>query len=198
MNIIDIIKKRQTVTNFSSRPVEKDKIERIARSVEFSPRGSEKIPLKVIVVSNPKHKQQIRQQAEQVERAYTQGASVFGEDNGDGHASGDDWKKPFLEEAPYLLVICSLSGQPYNAASTWLALGKVMMAASEEGLGSMCYSPQMPTFLRKVLNIAARFMPIAIIPVGYSADDLFPTLEPQEERIFRNLFSGRFNWQKTN
>ncbi len=198
MNIIDIIKKRQTVSNFSSRPVEKDKIERITGAVEFSPMGSEKIPLKVIVVSKPKHKQQIRLQAEQVERAYTHGASVFGEDNGDEPADSNGWKKPFLEEAPFLLVVCSLAGQPYNAASTWLALGKVMMAASEEGLGSMCYSPQMPTFLRKVLNIAARFMPIAIIPVGYSADDLFPTLEPQEEKMFRNLFSGRFNWQSAN
>jgi nitroreductase len=198
MNIIEIIKKRQTASNFSQRPVDKDIIERLARSAEFSPVGTEKIPLKVIVVSRPEKKLEIRQAAEQVEKAYIQGASVF-DNSGDNCDSGNNhnWKKPFLEEAPYLLVMCSLAGQPYNAASTWLALGKVMMVATELGLGCLCYTPSMPTFLRKVLNIAPRYMPIAIIPVGYSADQLFPTLKPEEEKMFRNLFSGRFKWQKS-
>lgn len=196
MNIIDIIKKRRSALNFSNRPVEKEKIERIIKAVEFSPVGTEKIPLKVIAISKPIQKQQIRQAAEQVEKAYLRGASVFDDANGPNFNDNGDWKKPFLEEAPYLLVICSLAGQPYNAASTWLGLGKVMMAATEEGLGSLCYTPSMPTFLRKVVNITARYMPIAIIPVGYSADELFPSLKPEEERMFRNLFAGRFKWQK--
>jgi nitroreductase len=197
MNIIEIIKKRSSVSHFSNRPVEKEKIDRIVKAVEFSPVGSDKIPLKVIAVSKPLQKQQIRQAAEQVEKAYLRGASVFDDSNDHNSNDNGEWKKPFLDEAPYLLVICSLAGQPYNAASTWLALGKVMMAATEEGLGSLCYTPSMPTFLRKVVNIAARYMPIAIIPIGYSADELFPSLKPEEERIFRNLFSGRFKWQKT-
>jgi len=197
MNIIEIIKKRRSGAHFSSRPIEKDKIERIIKAVDFSPNGSDKIPLKVIVVSRPNEKRQIRQAAEQVEKAYLQGASVFDDSTAENTSGNDDsWKKPFLDEAPYLLVICSLAGQPYNAASTWLALGKVMMAATEEGLGSLCYTPSMPTFLRKVVNIASKYMPIAIIPVGYSADELFPSLKPEEEKIFRNLFAGRFNWQK--
>ena len=197
MNIIEIIKKRQSVSNFSDRPVEKEKIERITKAVEFSPMGSDNLPLKVIVVSKPSQKHQIRMAAEQVEKAYTQGASVFDDSNNNNSDNNNEWKKPFLDDAPYLLVICSLAGQPYNAASTWLALGKVMMAATEEGLGSLCYTPSMPTFLRKVVNIASRYMPIAIVPVGYSADELFPSLPPHEEKIFRNLFSGRFNWQKS-
>jgi iodotyrosine deiodinase len=196
MNILDIIKKRRSVGTFSNRPVDKDKIDRIVKSVEFSPMGSEKIPLKVVVVSKPDKKKQIRLAAEQVEKAYLQGASVFDNSNGSGSAGDDEWKKPFLEEAPYLLIICSLSGQPYQAASTWLALGNLMMAATEEGLGSLCYTPSMPTFLRKLLDLTAKYMPIAVIPVGYSADELFPKLEPKEEKMFRNIFSGRFNWQK--
>jgi len=197
MNIIEIIKKRRSVSNFSSQPVEKEKIDKLVKAVEFSPMGSDKLPLKVIVISKSRQKQQIRQAAEQVEKAYSHGASVFSEsERNDLFDDNHEWRKPFLEDAPYLLIICSLAGQPYNAASTWLALGKVMMAASEEGLGTLCYTPSMPTFLRKVINIAAGYMPIAIIPVGYSSDELFPSLKPEEEKIFRNLFAGRFNWQK--
>ena len=100
MNIIEIIKKRQTASNFSQRPIEKDIIERVANAVEFSPMGSEKIPLKLLVVSKPKQKKEIRQAAEQVERAYLQGASVFDDSNGNSNSSdSSDWKKPFLEEA---------------------------------------------------------------------------------------------------
>ncbi|MCP4582612.1 MAG: hypothetical protein GY839_13465 [candidate division Zixibacteria bacterium] len=198
MNIIEIIKKRRSAGSFSDRPVDKDKIDRIVKAVEFSPVGSEKVPLKIVVVSKAAKKKQIRQAAEQIEKAYLEGASVFDDSNGsDSSKSGDDWQKPFLEEAPYLLIICSLAGQPYQAASTWLALGNLMMAATAEGLGSLCYSPSMPTFLRKILNIAVTYMPIAIIPVGYPSDELFPRLEPKDEKIFQNLFAGRFNWQKT-
>jgi len=190
MNIIDLIKNFRNVTNFSSRPVDREKIDRVVKAVHFSPVGTDKIPLKTIVISESETKHKLRQAAENIERAYQQGT-----DNGN-NSSNSDWQKPFLEEAPYLVVICSLSGQPYQAATTWLTLGNLMMAAANEGLGSLCYAPSMPTFLRKVLDISAKYMPIAIVPVGYSAEDLFPRHNPAEEKMFRNLFSGRFNWQK--
>ena len=190
MNIIDLIKNYQNVTSFSNRAVDKEKIDRIIRAVRFSPVGADKIPLKTIVISKSEIKHKLRKTAEQIERAYQQGM------DDKKNSSDSNWQKPFLEEAPYLVVICSLSGQPYQAATTWLSLGNLMMAAADEGLGSLCYAPSMPTFLRKVLDIPPKYMPIAIVPIGYSADELFPQYDPTKEKIFRNLFSGRFNWQK--
>lgn len=190
MNIIDIIKNYRNVTHFSDRVIEADKIDRIVKSVNFSPLGSDTVPFKAIVVSKKSVKQKLRQAAEQVEKAYSHGAG-----NGDG-ANNSDWKKPFLEEASCLVVICSTAGQPYQAATTWLTLGNVLMAASEEGLGVLCYAPSMPTFLKKVLNLPPKYMPIAIVPLGYPADELFPVSNHEHEKMLRNLFSGRFRWQK--
>ena len=191
MNIIDMIKNHRSVKRFSKRPVDSDKINRIVNSVNFSPLGTDKIPLKTLVITKYDLKVKLRQAAEQVEKAYQHG--IAKDDNGSNDAK---WEKPFLEEAPCLLVVCSLSGQPYQAATTWLTLGNLLMAAMKEGLGAMCYAPSMPTFLRKVLNTPPKYMPIAIVPVGYPADELFPSINPDEEKMFRNLFSGRFNWQK--
>lgn len=197
MKILEIIKKRRSVTRFSIRTVEKEKIDRVVQAASYDPPEGQKAPIKIVVISGVEIKQKIRQTAEQIEKAYIQGA---GNGNGDRELQlqlGETgWRKPFLEEAPYLIVACSLVGQPYQAASTWLALGRILLAASDEGLGSLCYTPPMPAFLRKVISIPSKYMPIAIIPVGYSAEELFPTIADEDERKFRNLFSGRFNWQK--
>ena len=190
MNIINLIKSFKSAERFSDRVVEPEKIKQIIKAVEFSTLGSEKVPLKTLVVTKPGDKYKLRQAAEQVEKAYARGA-------GNGHNNGDkNWNKPFLEEAPYLVVICSLSGQPYKAATTWLSLGNLMVAAFNEGLGSLCYAPSMPTFLRKVLDIPRSYMPIAIVPIGYPADSLFPSIDEEHEKAMRNLFSGRFRWRR--
>jgi nitroreductase len=191
MNIIEVIKNHQSVNNFSDRLVAAKKIDRIVRAVQFTPLGANQTPLKTLIVTKTSLKQKIRQAAEKVEKAYQHGAGNGNKDGGSG------WQKPFLEEAPCLIVVCSLSGQPYQAASTWLAVGNLLRTAKVEGVGANCYAPTMPTFLSKVLNIPARYIPIAIVPVGYPADELFPKYDPAEERLFKNLFSGRFNWQES-
>jgi len=183
------------VTRFALRGIEKEKIDRVVKAASYDPPDGQKAPIKIVVVSKTEMKQKIRQTAEQIEKAYTQGAGNG--NHGPTHQFGETgWRKPFLEEAPYLIVACGLVGQPYQAASTWLALGRILLAASDEGLGSLCYTPPMPAFLRKVISIPPRYMPVAIIPVGYSAEELFPMIDDEDERKFRNLFSGRFNWQK--
>ncbi|MCD6161100.1 MAG: nitroreductase family protein [candidate division Zixibacteria bacterium] len=189
MNIIDVIKSYRNVASFSDRAIEVDKIDRIVKSVNFSPVGTGTLPFKAIVVSKKSVKQKLRHAAEQVEKAYSHGTG-----NGEG-TNNSDWKKPFLEEASCLIVICCTVGQPYQAATTWLTLGNVLMTASDEGLGVLCYAPSMPTFLKKVLNLPPKYMPIAIVPLGYPADELFPISDQKHEKMLRNLFSGRFRWQ---
>ena len=189
MNIIDVIKTHQSVNCFSNRPVDSDKIDSIVKATFFSSVGTDKVPFKTVIVSKDKIKRKIRQAAEKIEKAYQHGAV-------NGNESNDSaWKKPFLEEAPSLIVICSLSGQPYKAATTWLTVGNLLRAASKEGVGVICYAPSMPTFLRKILNISMQYIPIAIVSLGYPADELFPRYNSDDEKMFKNLFTGRFNWQ---
>ncbi|NLI15923.1 MAG: hypothetical protein GX409_06540 [candidate division Zixibacteria bacterium] len=194
MNFFDIIKKHQSVSRFSNKAVPKDKIDRIVKAASQSNNGNSKAAIKIVVVSNPKKKQDIRLAAEKVEKAYYYGAAANRPESEPANDSA--WQMPFLEEAPYLVVVCGPSGQPYWAASTWLALGNILLATNKEGLGSRCYTPTMATYLHRILNIPPKFMPIAIVPVGYSAEELFPSVKPEEERLLKSLFTGRYVWRK--
>jgi nitroreductase len=193
MNFFDIIKKHNSVSRFSNKAVPKDKIDRIVKASLQSNNGNAKTALKIVVVTNAKKKHDIRAAAEKVEKAYYFGAANNAQEP--DAVKDTAWQMPFLEEAPYLVVVCGPSGQPYWAASTWLALGNLLLAANKEGLGSRCYTPTMATYLHRILNIPPKFMPVAIVPIGYSADDLFPVVAPEEERILKSLFSGRYVWR---
>jgi nitroreductase len=193
MNFFDIIKKHSSVNHFSDKPVAKEKIDNLVKIALQTTNGNTKTSLKIVVVSNDKKKQEIRQAAEKVEKAYCVGTAVA-EQPAESKPS-NSWQMPYLEEAPYIIVVCGPSGQPYWAASTWLALGNLLLAANKEGLGARCYTPTMATYLHRILNIPPKFMPVAIVPIGYSAVDLFPAFKPEEERALKNLFSGRYAWR---
>ena len=194
MNFFEMIKRHKSVSRFSNKTVAKEKIVRIVKAALQSNNGNVKTALKIVVVSNAKKKHDIRVAAEKVEKAYYYGASsdaTLQETRTDAA-----WQMPYLEDAPYLIVVCGPSGQPYWAASTWLAQGNLLLATNKEGLGSRCYTPTMATYLHRILNISPKFMPVAIVPIGYSADDLFPVVAQEEERMLKSLFSGRYAWRK--
>lgn len=193
MNIFQIIKKHQSVSHFSGRAIDNEKISKLLKAATAPLNGAAKSSIKITVITDSQKKKEIREAAEKAEKAYLLGASQKSESKKDN----DSWRMPFLEEAPCLFVVCCSSGQPYWAASTWLALGNLLLAADEEGLGSRCYTPTMATYLQRILDIPPKYVPIAMVPVGYSADELFPTVEPDQKKALKNLFSGRYTWKKT-
>ena len=83
---------------------------------------------------------------------------------------GFTWKKPFLEEAPLLLLVFSYTKAPYSKESTWLAIGYLLLALEEEGLGTVTYTPPNPGEIAKLVghqkNISLRqFYPLAILTI---------------------------------
>ena len=192
MNFFEIIKKHKSVSRFSDKPVPKDKLERINKAAAQTNNGA-KSALRIVLVSNPRKRHDIRVAAEKVEKAYFMGAKMPNADSNEVNDSA--WQMPFLEEAPHLIIVCAQSGQPYWAASTWLAVGNLILAANKEGLGTMCFAPTLATYLHRILNIPPRFIPVAVVPIGYSAEELFPIVKPEEEKILKSLFSGRYTWK---
>jgi len=52
-----------------------------------------------------------------------------------------DWKKPFLEEAPVLLLVLSDARAPYSTQSVWLAIDYILLVLEELGLITVTYTP---------------------------------------------------------
>ena len=102
-----------------------------------------------------------------------------------------DWKKPFLEIAPYLIIVfkkaydLAPSGEKrtnyYVAESVGIACGFLLTAIHQAGLVGLTHTPSPMNFLSKILNRPANERPFLLIPVGYPADEMFvPNIKRKE------------------
>ena len=95
------IQRRRTVREFSDRPVPRDIIETCLLAAGTAPSGANLQPWHFVVVSDPDIKRQIKEGAEEEERAFYNGRAP--EEWLEALAPlGTDPHKGFLEVAPYL------------------------------------------------------------------------------------------------
>jgi len=95
---------RRTIREFDTRPVPFEVIENIVLTASTAPSGAHKQPWTFCVISDPGIKRKIREAAEDEEKiSYS---SRMPEDwKADLKPLGTNWEKPFLEDAPYLIVV---------------------------------------------------------------------------------------------
>lgn len=181
---------RRTIRDFSNKPVPKEVIENIIKTASTAPSGAHKQPWTFCVVSEPEIKKQIRIEAEKEE--YESYNSRMPEEwKKDLLPMQTDWSKPFLEIAPYLIIVFKKSydldesgnkGNVYYAnESCGLACGFLLSAIHHAGLGALTHTPSPMNFLTKVLNRPANEKPYLLIPVGYVADECWvPDIERRD------------------
>ena len=170
---------RRSVRDFSDRPVPREVIENLILTASTAPSGANKQPWTFCVVSNPDLKHQIREAAEAEEyRSYN--GRMSAEWLEDLAEIGTDWRKPFLETAPWLIIlfrrIYEQNGDQkrqnyYVMESVGLAGGFLLTAIHNAGLVAITHTPSPMDFLTKLLNRPANEKPFLLIPVGYPADD---------------------------
>lgn len=166
---------RRTVREFADTPVPRSVIENIFRAASTAPSGAHKQPWTFCAISNPEMKKQIRQAAEEEEyRNYNGRMSEEWLD--DLKAFGTDEHKPFLEIAPWLIIVCRRiyeieNGEKQNNyyvnESVGLATGMLLTAIHHAGLVALTHTPSPMAFLTKLLNRPANERPFLLIPVGY-------------------------------
>ena len=176
----DLMNLRRTVREFSDRPVPKNIIENIIKTASTAPSGAHKQPWTFCVVSNPEIKQKIRVAAEKEEYENYHGR-MSDEWLEDLKKFGTDWNKPFLEIAPWLIVVfrriyeIDEQGNKHNNyyvnESVGLACGILLTAIHQAGLVALTHTPSPMNFLAEVLGRPANEKPFLLIPVGYAAEE---------------------------
>ncbi len=178
---------RRTVRDFSDKAVPKDVIENLLMTASTAPSGAHKQPWTFCAVSDPAIKKQIRVAAEKEEyESYTSRMSE--EWLADLRPLQTDWKKEFLEIAPYLIIVFKkaydLDGDGvkhtnyYVSESVGLACGFLLSAIHQAGLVALTHTPSPMNFLSTVLDRPSNERPFLLIPVGYPADEVYvPQLE---------------------
>jgi nitroreductase len=137
-------------------------------------------PWYFVAISEPELKKKIRQAAEQEEVAFYQ------------HRASGEWlealaplgtnhEKPFLEIAPWLIVVFlrkfsyGKNGEKrknyYTAESVGIACGFLLTALHKAGLGTLTHTPSPMKFLNQVLGRPKDERAYMVIVAGHPAKD---------------------------
>ncbi len=168
--------KRRSVRTFSNQEVPVSVIENIIKTAATAPSGAHKQPWTFCVVSQVEIKKEIRKAAEKEEyESYTHRMSESWKE--DLKPMATDWNKPFLENAPYLIVIFKKAfdydeeGQKvqnyYVNESVGIAAGMLITAIHQAGLVTLTHTPSPMNFLQKILDRPDNERPYLLLPVGY-------------------------------
>jgi len=181
-NYFEQLNKRRSVRSFSSKKVPKEVIENIIKTAATAPSGANKQPYTFCIVENPDLKKEIRIAAEEEEkRSYKERMSD--EWLEDLKHLGTDANKPFLEIAPYLIVVFKRPFEYdknrkkhrnyYVNESVGLACGILISAIHNAGLVTLTHTPSPMRFLEKILNRPDNERAFLLLPVGYEAEKTY-------------------------
>lgn len=175
----NLLNLRRTVREYSDREVPIELIEKAIATAGTAPSGANMQPWRFVVVRDKEVKRRIREAAEKEEYESYHGRmsekwlrrlAVLGTDE----------HKPFLEIAPYLIVVFRINSivedgetEPtyYSQESVGIAVGMLLAALHNMGLATLTHTPSPMKFLQEILGRPKNEIPFVLIPVGYPTND---------------------------
>ena len=178
----DTLRTRRTVRDYAPDPVPDEVVDLAIEAAASAPSGANMQPWRFVVVRDPDVKRRIREAAEAEEREsyerrmpdeWLQALAPL----------GTDWRKPFLEIAPVLIVVFRIDygierdehgaerrvKHYYVSESVGIACGMLLAALHWSGLATLTHTPSPMGFLAEILDRPANEKPYLLIPVGYPA-----------------------------
>lgn len=175
----ELLNSRRTVREYSADPVPFEIIEKAIQTAGTAPSGANMQPWRFVVVKDREVKRRIREAAEREEfESYH-------------HRMSEKWlrrlaplgtdeNKPFLEIAPYLIVVFRITSitengetEPtyYSQESVGIAVGMLLAALHNAGLATLTHTPSPMKFLQEILARPKNEVPFVLIPVGLPAEN---------------------------
>lgn len=171
--------RRRSCRSFSDRPVPRELIEKLIAIAAQAPSGANRQPWRFVAVDDAALKREIRRAAEAEERESYQ-HRMPREWLEALEPLGTDAHKPFLEIAPWLIMVFQVTREEVNGRwvksyypmeSVGIAAGMFLMACHQVGLATLTHTPSPMNFLRHILHRPPDEKPFLLIPVGYPAAD---------------------------
>jgi nitroreductase len=183
----DAMRTRRTVRDFAPAPVAMAAVRAAIEAAGSAPSGANRQPWHFAVVTEAQTKRKIREAAEEEERAFYDGRAPK-EWLEALEPLGTDWRKPFLETAPVLIVVFQeLWGTVpsggrlknyYVTESVGIATGLLLAGLHHAGLATLTHTPSPMGFLRDILKRPKNEKAAMIVVVGHpAADAQVPSIE---------------------
>lgn len=196
LDFYKLLESRRSIRDFSDKPVDRRVIDTIIMSAGTAPSGANKQPWSFCAISDPEIKKEIREAAEAEEKKNYE--KRMGESwLKDLEPFATNWEKPFLEIAPWIIVVFKRTyefGESnsqvknyYVNESVGIACGMLIAAIHYAGLVTLTHTPSPMNFLTRILNRKENEKPFLLLPVGYPNQGTFvPDIsrKPKEEILF--------------
>jgi nitroreductase len=177
----DLMAARRSVRHFAPDPVARELVELAISTAATAPSGAHRQPWTFIAVSDPGTKREIRLAAEAEERESYLGGRMPAEWLAALAPLGTTWQKPFLEDAPWIVVVFEQLWSPapgggkrknyYPKESVGIACGLFIAALHGMGLATLTHTPSPMAFLSRLLDRPPNEKPFVLFPIGYPAPD---------------------------
>ena len=177
----ETMSRRRSVRDFSAEPVPRGLIEQAIETASTAPSGAHRQPWTFVVIGDPSLKARIRVAAENEERENYDGGRLPDDWRDALQPLGTNWQKPFLETAPWLVVLFeqryTLAGTGdtlrnyYVKESVGIAAGMFIAAVHNMGLATLTHTPSPMAFLTRILRRPENERPFVLFPIGYPTTD---------------------------
>lgn len=173
MDFFTLAQERFSHRSFSERPVEKEKLDLILEAGRLAPTAGNYQPQRILVIESAEAIAKLKQCT------------------------------PCHYNAMLVLLICyeNISKNPFNGK----AIGEVdasivtthmMLEATDLGLGSVWVGYFNPEQIRTAFNLPDNYIPVALLPIGYPAEDATPSpmhtsRYPLKKTVFYNDFTPK-------
>jgi nitroreductase len=172
---------RRSVRHFSDDPVPRRAVELAIQTASTAPSGAHRQPWTFVLVGDSEVKRRIRIAAEQEERENYEGGRIPPHWREALEPLGTDWHKPYLETAPWLVVVFeqrfgydadgSKRHHFYVKESVGIACGVFITTLHRLGLATLTHTPSPMKFLTRLLGRPDNERPFILFPIGYPATD---------------------------
>jgi len=176
MDVFEAIKSRRSIRAFTEDPVSDKEVEKLIEAARCAPSAGNIQPWEFVVVRDPERKKGLCEAA---------------------------LDQTFIEEAPVVIVVCAnvwRSGQGYGSRGvnlyslqdTAAAIENMLLAATALGLATCWVGAFGEEQARTMLNIPDGVRPVAIIPIGHTAEKPSArSKRPLDRIVHREMYGGK-------
>lgn len=165
MEFHEVIKNRYSVRAYKSDNIEEEKLQRILEAARLAPTAANRQSFQLLVIRTEGREAELQQ----------------------------IYPRPWFVQAPLIVCACGLprenwvrkDGKNYVDVDVAIVMDHLILAATNEGLGTCWIGAFDPDNARRILQLPADVEPIALTPLGYPADQPKPKQRKPLETLVR-------------
>ncbi len=162
-SVFKIIQKRYSVRKYKPDPVPEEKLKKVLEAARLAPSAHNAQAFKFVVVKDKEKRRQLARAA---------------------------LNQSFIAEAPIVIIAVALepeqimsSDVPAYAVDLAIAMSHLVLAATEEGLGTCFIGAFSQEKVKEILEIPPQFKVVVLTPLGFSAQKPSGKLRKKLEEI---------------